>query len=56
MEKGQETQQEYRGLIRSYYPQHPPGEMSCSWFGWVYASLDVELAQWSSPESGGKQG
>jgi len=35
-------------------PQHPPGETSCPWFGWVYSSLDKELAEWLSPESGGE--
>jgi len=35
-------------------PQHPPGETSCSWFGWVYSSLDKELAEWPSTESGGE--
>jgi len=36
-------------------PQHPPGETSCPWFGWVYSSLDKELTEWPSPQSGGEQ-
>jgi len=28
---------------------------SCPWFGWEYSSLDKELAEWLSPESGGEQ-
>jgi len=35
-------------------PQHPPGETSCPWFRWVYSSLDKELAEWPSAESGGE--
>jgi len=35
-------------------PQHPPGETSCPWFGWVYSLLDKELAEWLSTESGGE--
>jgi len=26
-------------------PQHPPGETRCPSFGWVYSSLDKELAE-----------
>jgi len=37
---------------QSNFPQHPPGETSCPWFGWVYSLLDKELAEWSSADSG----
>ena len=30
------------------------GKTSCSWFGWLYTSLDKKLAGWLSPESGGE--
>jgi len=34
------------------FTQHPPGETSCTWLGWVYTLLAKTLAGW--PESCGE--